>query len=1012
MRSTLHTHHSYPTLDLERLESCNRTTHHDHIDHERLAAEWEFGNGISARHGPPKSKTGEPTFQSAGFIAVAIDLTNLPRSAVLASLYTSRYCSVAAYPDGDGHAGVCLLAFELPAAETDPSRYALLQAGLEARYRGARLSAGVLQIYRGENAHQVRAFGRALDAEAVRELMQLGKETKEIGRKPDDLIRSRLLLSADQVIRTTCGRNLTVGELHPETQAFCPVHVDVRPTAQAFRLRDGRPILACIHCQRAFTVRDATNDYDFGHFDRTVRELADLERQELDWLSGAETGDQQFDIRTERYLGKLPLRPGVLCVKSPKGSGKTEQLADFVGRCKAAKQRILLIGHRRTLLSNLAKRLRLSCYIVSESDADIREKRNRAMFSKLVELPDVPPLIGPDPIDATDEGSDLKQGRPSARYAVSLDSLTVLRPNADKYHTVIIDEAEQVFAHLVGSTLREKRQPSFHRLRHYLRVAKTVVLLDADLGMVTMESLFNMRLLDDVAMSFVLNDHKQESRVVQMYESQGQLVDRLREAVDAGEKCYVATNSKNKAIELQKALSKDWPDRRVVAVHSDNVSSTDVQHLVANLADAFERTIDVLIASPALGTGVDITFKSVNPDDEGRTVVTHVFGLFIGNVTTHLDMDQQLMRVRHPRQVHVWVDPIEQYFETDMSVISEQLARTVGETRTLLGYDDQGEPILAPEDGLIDIWTRVRAANCGSKNRLGTLFRRLREENGWRLVEVPREGDAASDGAATLKKGKELRLTEREAQILAARVIDQQTADRLKWRKKQSLAMSIADRAALERHRLEHFYREAVSEELIELDCDGRLQRSIVHLECLLAPGFLNDAFDKKQRLNAVWAADLGVRCAKANLLRDVLGAAGVYDAKSRQINDGVILEQGNLAPFVTSLRKRRKQIESVFELVPRKDADIKRVQQLSVILEKIGLKLDSARESDVDGKKVRRYGLDLDRLARVRQILRQRSDAQTRPTGQDEGGPDPSLEGICALTSLKAMMEHSPSAT
>jgi predicted transcriptional regulator of viral defense system len=68
----------------------------------------------------------------------------------------------------------------------------------------------------------------------------------------------------------------------------------------------------------------------------------------------------------------LGLRDGVLCVKSPKGSGKTEQLENIVREAKERKLSVLLLGHRRSLLQSMSRRLGLTCYFTSEADLTAR----------------------------------------------------------------------------------------------------------------------------------------------------------------------------------------------------------------------------------------------------------------------------------------------------------------------------------------------------------------------------------------------------------------------------------------------------------------------------------------------------------------------------------------------------------------------------------------------------------------------------------------------------------------
>lgn len=1008
------------------------------VDLAGIALAWSSGQALAAKASQAVAPNAAPAFQASGFVAVAIDLTLLPLSAVLGAPFTEQYCSVAAHPQPDASGecvtGVCLLAFELPTAMRDAAAYALLQAGLECRYRGARQSSGALQEYRSARVCVASQLGGRLSVEAVQELAQLGKETKLIARDPSRPLRSRVWLDLD-VVAHTAGRDeaMTVGLLHPTDMrpkqaapdVFCPIHADIQPSAYVFRLHDGRPLLACVHCRRAYTTRDASNDYDFGRFDNVVHELAKGQAH-----SGTAT---QFDVRDERYLSGVPILPGILCVKSPKGSGKTEVLAKLIETCKRDGQHVLVVGHRRTLLLAMARRLGLWCYMVPP---DVVERAPKDKWEKNAQLHSVLPsaaqaredfmrrfvdrratakdgkagsvptvgqsnllvedLTGSDQADdavtaVLDDmfaGQDFKFGEPRHYYAVSLDSLTVLDPTRHRYDVVIIDESEQVFSHLVGTTLKDKRREVFKLLEHYLRVAKTVVLLDADLGMVTMTACFSMKLRPETPVRFVLNEPRQQEGVLKVYSSKAQLTARLRAAVSLGEKCYVAANSKNQAIELHQSLTKSFPGLRAAVIHSDNSATAETQTLLRDITAKFENDLDVLIASPALGTGIDITFK----DGQGasRIVVDHVFGMFGGMINTHFDMDQQMMRVRHPGQVHLWVDQTEHHFETDLQVIKKELLRTAGETRTLIGYEDDGTPKLAADDRLVDIWATVRAANSGSKNRLSTLLQQLRVSNGWQLQPVAREDDETKAGIAALKLGKELRTVERFARIAGARLLDAGSAAKLEERHRKGLPLDVEQHWAIERYRIEKCYCEPVTNELIELDADGRTRAAVRILEIMMSPDSVNEAIDKRQvgdgqHDQGTWIGDQAARCVKARLLRDVLAAAGIYDIAKRDLDGDVAVEQDMLTPFVQAMRKNSRQFESVFDLKMRKNASYQAVRQLGAVVEKIGLRLVPDRTSDAGGAKVRWYRLDGERLDWMRRILAQREQARLRDKAKRE---------------------------
>jgi hypothetical protein len=95
------------------------------------------------------------------------------------------------------------------------------------------------------------------------------------------------------------------------------------------------------------------------------------------------------------------------------------------------------------------------------------------------------------------------------------------------------------------------------------------------------------------------------------------------------------------------------------------------QEVKALIADVKIKALDyqVILTSPSLGTGVDITF----PDQE--KLIDIVFGFFGPKVNTHFDCDQQLGRVRHPGEVKVWLTGARFHFETNREVIKQDIIR-------------------------------------------------------------------------------------------------------------------------------------------------------------------------------------------------------------------------------------------------------------------------------------------------------------------------------------------------
>ena len=86
----------------------------------------------------------------------------------------------------------------------------------------------------------------------------------------------------------------------------------------------------------------------------------------------------------------------------------------------------------------------------------------------------------------------------------------------------------------------------------------------------------------------------------------------------------------------------------------------------------------VILASPSLGTGVDIQAR-----------FDCVFGIFEGTVNTHYDIDQQIYRVRNADEISVWVDVRKFDKEENWKIIKEMMLKDNNKTRELVEYSVQ-----------------------------------------------------------------------------------------------------------------------------------------------------------------------------------------------------------------------------------------------------------------------------------------------------------------------------------
>ena len=136
---------------------------------------------------------------------------------------------------------------------------------------------------------------------------------------------------------------------------------------------------------------------------------------------------------------------------------------------------------------------------------------------------------------------------------------------------------------------------------------------------------------------------------VEIYDSEAHLVAVLKQAVADGLRCFVTSNSKTKIATIAAALDQEFGSkRRMIVVTADTGGTEEVDDFIWDVA-ARALEYDVILTSPSLGTGVDITFP------EREKLIDVVFGFFEAQITTHFDYDQQLGRVRHPKAIKVWI---------------------------------------------------------------------------------------------------------------------------------------------------------------------------------------------------------------------------------------------------------------------------------------------------------------------------------------------------------------------
>ena len=715
----------------------------------------------------------------------------------------------------------------------------------------------------------------------------------------------------------------------------CPFHDDKKGTEFAdYSEKSKSPYFVCHRCSpRAIWPRHDTADTIFKKK-----------------IAGVAVGKA---IYAEQYLRPIDLVPGVTLTKSPKGTGKTYRVKPMVKEIKEKGLSVLLIAHRVSLLRSLANRLGLQFY------------------------------------------GDLKKSGKAVRpqfLAICANSLDMISSFAKPYDVIILDESEQVLQHIAGDTLQEKRRELVRAFYNHIQKAKYVYALDADLGMLTVDSLYDL-IGERLPYQYIINEYKKEQEV-SLWESKAELVQAMYAAIKSGKKVFITTSSKKfvdrEFINIQKILSElpvtsdlveiendytmaQQEHAAVLKITSEVSKSPDVQAFFAD-PDKHSKKYRVIITSPSTSTGVDI-----------KTRFDAVFGFFESEPSTHYDIDQQIWRVRNSDEQHVWIAPQQYNRQTDWLDIKFEILASDKRTKALLPeYQEvKEEPWV---EKYLNLVSRVEAHQNESKNHLRRNWCNLRKDNGWKIKWIPKE---EKDTAAVFIENPEDKEKARQARISAiinASQLDEQSYILLK-RKKQ---LTLEEKGQIEKHELETFYREPITEALIELDDDG-LRQDVKGYERYTADWEKLQKLDLKDRAVdkhgiEVHVADRKNLTDRFKLLYSLLEKIGL-----ETLDETVEVHKDNIAPLVGTLRKNKSRVESVLHLTVKNSSNEKgyEMQLVGAILKRVGMELVKIRDEQIrvmdeeTGKKVNKkkcfYGISSEKKQLLEKIKANRVNMQQR---------------------------------
>ena len=839
------------------------------------------------------------------------------------------------------------IVFELERTITDPAEMVAIYKGLIRKFGGDKACKDACRAFYGSKGSNPIMIGKVLSNAELYKLIELGRDAASVpdrvntkGQKSYSIAARRSGIDISPSHPVTRANGITEAfELVPfEENIHCPVHLDRNPSAFVVKGKEGNKGVYCHSCAATFWMKSPKSTFDFYRADNIIRGIEyeqDPHNYYDEELAPAGLFDRAYAERSVHTFSKQFLEPdaiqicdGVTFISSRKGSGKSEALAKKVAEFKAMGYSILLVGHRQMLLQSMCSRLGLKCYFY------------------------------------IDDGS-YKNNQPSPYYAICVDSMhKLLKPHRDKYDIIILDESEQIFGHLTGSTLRDRRRACYMQLFHYMAAAKSVIVADADLGSITVEGVYQA-MGPDVGYQYYLNEYRDNERAQRdfhYYTSDTHLMQEMLNAIGQGGRYYIATNSITKADELQAAIRVVHGEAvKVMLVSSKTVGNDDVQAFIKDIKTEI-LTYAVTVATPTLGTGIDITF----PNGEQR--IDTVYGFFVTRVNTHFDIDQQLSRVRNSGAVKVWIAPDTFTFETEPEVIKRE-AEMNGELNDLLvGYQRDGSPAL--DQTYLNVYAHVTSIARASKNNLKENLLKLRARNGWNLVHVDTDQDGAKIGSVVKGVAKQEVEENRVDGICTA---EQLSAEDYGILRENTSPLTQKEDAAMQRYDVENFYQTDISAELIAMDKKGAYRGQLSLLETYLSPTDKLAARDYRESELATIVTDRKKRTLKQLMLKALLTQAGLADAEN-PIKPEAVITSADLGEFAKFCSENSARLQDLFGMSVRQDIHNKPMTQLGIVLGRLGLSVECFKEQKVGkSKKIYFYRLDAGKWKNAVQYLRLR---------------------------------------
>ncbi|MGL5035361.1 MAG: plasmid replication protein, CyRepA1 family, partial [Microcystaceae cyanobacterium] len=647
----------------------------------------------------------------------------------------------------------------------------------------------------------------------------------------------------------------------------------------------------------------------------------------------------------QRYLPDLSIPETVnfVAIQSAKGTGKTQALATLVKKAIARHQPVLVIGHRVRLVEELCQRFGLP-YITSVSDLKL----------------------------------GFLQG-----YGLCIDSLhpqSQAKFNPEQWSDclIIIDEVEQVLWHALNSdTCRRDRVNILKCLKTLLQNALSgegqVYVADADLSDVSLDYLTALAgiPLEPYLIQNQWRPSEAEAWTVYQYSENDpkRLVKTLVNDIKEGGKPFVCLSAQKLTSNwgtrnLEAYLQKQFSDKKILRIDAESLAdpSHPAYNCIANLNQILVN-YDVVLASPAIETGVSIDIKNH---------FTAVYGIAQG-VQTATSVCQSLGRIRDNIPRHLWVAGYG-FNQVGNGATSIPALLTSGNRLTELNIRLLQQSDLENLDDL-DLGFQAESLLCWAKMAVRvnaamlhyreTVFTFLQAEGHQLGIYAPKvtnltakEEKAESDSQSQqlteiIHAVREQNYQEECSAIAVAKKLTLNSYQTLKKR----LVKNPQERRRLRKFELQERYGLPVTPELVILDDQGWYRKLRLHYFLTVGRGFLADRDAKMARLlidqgqGSLFLPDFnGSQLGAAIGTMEVLGLSVLLANPQRELSplDSDLMLLANIAI------QNRSDIKTVMGIGIAKNASP--ITIVRRFLEQIGYGMGLLKTKRIDKKTVRIY--------------------------------------------------------